>query len=489
MRLGLHQSVRLAQRLVQSPQMIQAMKILQLPALDLEARIQQELDENIMLERREEEAVTPDSEPQTSQESDDFTERDAIEKMLEDLERLDRDYGDGSRFTDSANAEDGDRKLAAMQNTPDVPKSMAEALTEELAFLDLTPRQRLIAEYLVRSLDERGYLRDDLDSLAAQCPLEPPEGAEPQAAALSVEEVLDVLTLLRELIHPGLGAQDLQEALLLQLDALDLSTSLPRSIVAGHLQDLERNRLPQIARETGASIEQVKSAIETLKTLDATPGADYGESRATVIHPDVLAGDLDGAFVVRLDRERQPRLTISRAYRELLKSADKGDDVESWLKKRLESARWFMDAIAQRQSTLERVARVVLTHQRPFFEKGLTALQPLRMQEVADEVGVHISTISRAVSGKYAQTPRGIFPLKFFFTGGTAAETGEVTSQGSIQQRIRELVESEDKKKPLSDEAIAKRLRESNDISIARRTVTKYRKMMSLPSSSQRKTF
>ncbi|MAF65749.1 MAG: RNA polymerase sigma-54 factor [Planctomycetes bacterium] len=469
--------------------MIQAMKILQLPALDLEARIQQELDENIMLERREEETAAAEAAPAAPEESAEFTERDAIDKMLEDLERLDRDYGDGSRVTGSGGAEDADRKLAAMQNAPDVPKSMAEALTEELAFLDLTLRQRSIAEYLVCSLDERGYLREDLEDLAAACPLEPIEDSDTPTDPIGVEEVLEVLTLLRELVHPGLGARDLRETLLLQIDSLDLSTPLPRTIVAGHLDDLERNRLPHIAHETGASIEQVKSAIETLKTLDATPGADYGESRASVIHPDVIAEDLDGEFVVRLDRERQPRLTLSRAYRELLKNADKGDDVESWLKKRLESARWFIDALAQRQSTLERVARVVLTHQRPFFEKGLTALQPLRMQEVADEIGVHISTVSRAVSGKYAQTQRGIFPLKFFFSGGTTADTGEVTSQGSIQERIRELIESEDKQKPLSDEAIAKRLQEDKGISIARRTVTKYRKMMSVPSSSQRRTY
>ncbi len=488
MRLGLHQSARLAQRLVQSPQMIQAMKILQLPALDLEARIQQELDENIMLERREEQDSAPEPDPAAPEEAGEFTERDAIEKMLEDLERLDRDYGDGSRVTGSG-IEDSDRKLAAMQNAPDVPKSMAEALTEELAFLDLTARQRSIAEYLVCSLDERGYLREDHEALAAGCPLEATEAGEAEPEPIGIEEVLEVLSLLRELIHPGLGARDLRETLLLQLDALELDSPLPRTIVAGHLEELERNRLPHIAHETGASIEQIKGAIETLKTLDATPGADYGESRASVIHPDVVAEELDGEFLVRLDRERQPRLTISRAYRELLKSAAKGDDVESWLKKRLESARWFIDALAQRQSTLERVARVVLLHQRPFFEKGLTALQPLRMQEVADEIGVHISTISRAVSGKYAQTPRGIFPLKFFFSGGTAADTGEVTSQGSIQERIRELVDGEDKRKPLSDEAIAERLRDDKGITIARRTVTKYRKMMSVPSSSQRRTF
>jgi len=472
--------------------MIQAMKILQLPALELEERIQQELDENLMLELKEpEEPAEVEGEPGNAEQAE-SGERAALQRMLEDLERLERDFGEGSRRAQLGDGEEGDRKLAAMQNTPDEPRTMAEALTEELAFLDLAPRPRALAEYLIHSLDDRGYLPDGPAELAAQFPFAgqgPAAGPAAETAAVSAEEIEAVLRELRELIHPGLGARDVRETLLLQIEAGGLESPLLRTLVSNHMEDLQQNRLPRISKATGQPIEAIKDAIETLKTLDLTPCADYGDARAAVILPDVIVEEVDGEYVVRLDRQRVPQLTLSRTYREILKKARKGDDVDAWLKKRLESARWFIDAVTQRQSTLERIARVIFERQRPFLDKGLSALQPLRMQEVADDVGVHISTVSRAVSGKYAQTPRGIFPLKFFFTGGTTKRSGEVTSQVSIQQRIKELVGVEDPQNPLSDEELARRLLEADNVRIARRTVTKYRKMLGLPSSSQRKRF
>ncbi|MCB9916196.1 MAG: RNA polymerase factor sigma-54 [Planctomycetes bacterium] len=500
MKLGLHQSARLDQRLVQSPQMIQAMKILQLGALDLLERIDQELVENPMLEEApreaEAEAEGGPREPSENRDSDSA----AVERMLDDLERIQRDFGDGTRAT-SGDGDEGDRKLAALANAPDEPHSMAEAMHEELAFLDLTDRERAIAEFVISSLDERGYLQDGIEELAADCPLAflhrgeegqelpPAPGDEPGDDEVSPEELNAVLIRLRGLIHPALGARDLREALLLQIDHFEQEDPLLRAIVSDHLEDVQQNRLPRIAKATGASLDEIKEALEHLKRLDPAPGAQYGGSTASVILPDVIVELVDGEYVVRLDRERVPRLQLSPTYRRLLESSQKGDEAQVWLKKRLESARWFIDAVAQRQSTLERIAVVIFRHQRPFLEKGLTALQPLRMQEVADEVGVHISTVSRAVSGKYAQTPRGIFPLKFFFTGGTTKGTGEVASQVSIQQYIKRLVEDEDPEHPLSDEELAKRLFEKHNVKIARRTVTKYRKLLDIPSSSVRKAF
>jgi RNA polymerase sigma-54 factor len=436
--------------------------------------------------------------------------------MLDDLERIERDFGDGTRAT-SGDGDEGDRKLAALANTPDVPHSMAEALHEELAFLDLGERERAIAEFLIFSLDERGYLNQSLEELAADCPLAfldvldedappatsneelpSPVDPEPQGDAeaapdceheVSPEEISAVLIRLRGLIHPALGAHDLREALLLQVDHFEEPDPLLRTIISDHLEDVQQNRLPRIAKATGADLEAIKLALEHLKRLDPSPGSEYGGTTATVIVPDVIVELIDGEYVVRLDRERVPRLQLSPTYRRLLEEAKKGDEAQVWLKQRLESARWFIDAVAQRQSTLERIANVIFERQRPFLDKGLTALQTLRMQEVADVVGVHISTVSRAVSGKYAQTPRGIFPLKFFFTGGTTKGTGEVASQVSIQQFIKKLVEEEDPQKPLSDEELGKRLLEKHNVKIARRTVTKYRKMLDIPSSSVRKAF
>ena len=526
---------------MQSPQMIQAMKILQLGTLDLQERIEQELVENPMLEEssgNDEAGGEASGEVSEREVERADPEREEVSRMLDDLESLQRDFGDGNRGS-GGDGEEGDRKLQALANAPSVPKTMAEALSEELAFIELSRRKRAIAEFLIFSLDERGYLPEDLESLAEQCPVavmegqtaarvapapdetdsdadsnstapaqEPsdadatqtdtPEAKAPEAPALpepsddapvTVEELQWVLDRLRALIHPALGARNLREALLLQVDRMEGAHPLLTKIIEDHLEDVQNNRLPRIVKSTGQPMESVQEALEHLRHLDPTPGAEYGETVATIIVPDVMVEEDEGEYVVRLERARIPRLQLSPTYRKLLEESAKGDGTQAWLKKRLESARWFIDAINQRQSTLERIANVIFVRQRPFLQKGLTALQPLRMQEVADEVGVHISTVSRAVNGKYAQTPRGIFPLKFFFTGGTKKETGEVASQVSIQQRIKDMVAREDKKKPLSDEEIAALLKERDNIQIARRTVSKYRKMLSIPSSSQRKSY
>ncbi|MBI5432227.1 MAG: RNA polymerase factor sigma-54 [Planctomycetes bacterium] len=461
------------QRLVQSPQMIQAMQILQLPAIDLEERIEQELTENPFLELAEPE---PDPEPEERT----AAEAGRVEALLEVLERRtnDREIGPPSR-SQGAYDEDGERKLEAMQNTPEKPKSLSEALMDELAFLELDERGRKIAEYLIWSLDEKGYLPQPREDLARDCGV---ENATP-------EELEAVLAAFREAIHPALGARDLRECLLLQLDASGIDTPLVRTLVVDHLEDITTNRLPRIAKATGRSIEDVKHAIETIRTLEPAPGAQYGEARTEVILPDVTVEEIDGRYEVRLNRARVREITLNPMYRQLLRQAKKGDGVQEWVKKRVEAARWFIDAVQQRHSTLQRIADAIFVRQHDFLDKGIKALKPLRMQEVADVVKVHISTVSRAVSGKYAETPRGIFPLKFFFTGGTANEDGEVESQAAIKQRIAELVSQEDPDSPLSDDQLAARLEERDRIHIARRTVTKYRKALSIPSSSQRRRF
>ena len=493
MRLGLHQSVRMEQRLTQSPQMIQAMQILQLSGLDLLDRIDQEMTENPFLEPAEPEKKTEEGEPGAA--PGDAADSDAstatgpdgeaaepfdggIEGMIEVLERYERDFGDGP-MTRTGSSEEADRKFEAMQNTPDSPKSVSEALIEQLPMLDLTPLGRELAEYLIYSLDHRGWLDQDLEQIAESCGI---EGA-------TVETLGWVLGELRSSIHPALGARDLRECLLLQLEHSPLSSPLAKTLLEDHLEDITTNRLPRIAKATGHSIEDVKHALETIRTLDPNPGADYGDEYATAIMPDVIVEEIDGKYEVRLTRSRIPNLTINPSYKKLLREARKGDGVQEWVKKRIESARWFIDAIHQRQSTLERIANVIFERQRGFLDKGIKGLVPLRMQEVADEVKVHISTVSRAVSGKHAQTPRGILPLKYFFTGGTRKESGGVASQTAIKERIRELVDQEDHDHPLSDDQLAALLERRDQIKIARRTVTKYRKALSIPSSSQRRTY
>jgi RNA polymerase sigma-54 factor len=465
------------QRLVQSPQMIQAMQILQLSSLDLQERIEQELTENPFLEEAEPEREEPAEGQSPETEARDPEER-GVQSMLEELERYDRDFGDGTR-TRVGSAEESDKKLEAMQNTPATYHSLGDALLDQLALLDLDDREREVAEYLIWSLDHRGYLPDPLEEIASDCPIE----------GIAVDELELMLERIRDAAHPAIGAPDLRSCLLLQLDAHDIEGELVRRLIADHLEDITMNRIPRIARETGHSLDEIKHAIETIRGLDPIPGREYGDPGAAVIHPDVIVEEIEGAYDVRLARQRVPELTISPSYKRLLLQAQEGDGVQEWVKKRLEAARWFIDAVHQRQSTLLRIAKSIFQRQEAFLDQGVKALKPLRMQEVADEAGVHISTVSRAVSGKYAQTPRGILSLKYFFTGGTAKASGEMTSQRSIKLRIQEMIEQEDGKNPLSDDEIAKRLESQDGIKIARRTVTKYRKALAIPSSSQRKTF
>ncbi len=455
------------QRLIQSPQMIQAMQILQLPALELEDRIEQELTENPFLELKEPQAEEPAG-----------GEDGGVEVMLDELERRSRDRIAPSRVRSSYDDE-GDKKFEAMQNTPEVPKSLSEALVDELANFEFDARGRAIAEYLIWSLDDKGYLTEPLEEIAVECGIE----------GVTVDELRSVLDVMRAATHPALGAHDLRECLLLQLDSHGIESPLVRTLIQNHLEDITTNRLPRIVKLTGHSMDEVKQAIDTIRTLDPVPGAQYGDSRATVILPDVTVEEVDGRYEVRLNRQRSTSLTLNPIYRQMLRQAKKGDGVQEWVKKRVEAARWFIDAIEQRQSTLQRIADCIFERQREFLDKGVKALKPLRMQEVADVVKVHISTVSRAVSGKYAQTPRGILPLKYFFTGGTQKESGEVASQASIKQRIAELVAQESRENPLSDDQLAALLEERDRIHIARRTVTKYRKALSIPSSSQRRQF
>ncbi len=475
MKLGLHQSARMEQRLLQSPQMIQAMQILQLSAADLEERIEHELTENPFLELKE----GGEAEPGGEGESEAAQGRsNAAENALAELEALERDR---RRLESPRSSYDGeaDKKLEAMQNTPDHPKSMAGALLGELSLLDLDAREHAIAEQLVFSLDQRGYLTRTLEEVAAEC----------GQVDVQVDDVSAVLETLRRSTHPALGARDLRESLLLQLGPPGEAPDLVWRMVSDHLDDIVTNRLPRIAKATGASMAEVNEALQTIRSLDPSPGADYGDERAAAITPDVIVEEIDGRAEVRLNRERVPALTLTPAYRELLKQAKRGDGAREWVKKRLESARWFLEAVAQRQSTLLRIAKEMFARQRGFLERGAAGMAPMRMQEIADQVGVHISTVSRAVSGKYVQTPRGTYALKFFFTGGTQTEGGDIASQASIQQTLAELVAQEDPKNPLSDDQLAELLEQRAHVKIARRTVTKYRKALSIPASVQRRVY
>ena len=305
MKLGLHQSARMEQRMIQSPQMIQAMQILQLSAQDLTERVEQELSENPFLEMVEPgqdlasdgvaaAAPTEVAGGTTAPEQGSGLDL-APEGPGEGFERYEREWDPVRRVRDNG---EGDRKMEAMANTPDAPKSVAEALIDQLAFLDLDERGRRQAEYMVYSLDSRGYLEESLEEIAIECQ------STPELAGTTAEELANVLRELRNVIHPAIGARDLKECLLLQLEASGADEPLVRALIDNHLEDITTNRLPRIAKSTGRTLEEVKTAIETMRSLDPAPGGDFGENTAAVITPDVAVEEIDGKFEVRLTRQR-----------------------------------------------------------------------------------------------------------------------------------------------------------------------------------------
>jgi len=471
--------------MVQSPQLIQAMQILQLPLLDLQGRIEQELLENPFLEVAEpppEETTNGNAAPERpAATTPEPVPTDWEPRAVQTLEAFERLAGERPPRRPRGSDENEEARQEALANTPEMPRTIADHLRPQLGFLELSEKELAIAEYLISSLDPRGYLRAPIEEIAS----------DPELATTS-EEVARVIEKLRPLGPPGLFAHDVRECLLLQLAAHYgplAPQTLEYQLVERHLEDVAMNRLPKIAREREQSIEDVKEAVETIRHLNPNPaGGDVFEPNAAVV-PDVVIQEVDGKYELRLERGSVPELRVSGDIAKLLEQAKNDEKVHQFLERKYQSARWFKEAVERRRVTLEKICRAILERQKEFLERGAEGLRPLRMQEVADEVGVHISTVSRAISGKYVDTPRGVFPLKYFFVGGTVTEDGEYESQTAIKELVRRIIEKEDPKNPLSDEEIGKMLAASNGVPIARRTVTKYRKALKIPASSQRKVY
>ncbi|MBK8978155.1 MAG: RNA polymerase factor sigma-54 [Planctomycetes bacterium] len=264
---------------------------------------------------------------------------------------------------------------------------------------------------------------------------------------------------------------------------------LTRRIVADHLDDLAMNKLPKIAKETESTIEDVKESWAFLRdNLNPHPGAAFSDPRNSSVTPDVIVDEVDGRFEVRTERGSIPELTISASYKNILKEARQDPKIHEYLRRKIESAKWFIEAVHQRQNTIQRIATEIVARQEDFLRNGWQALRPMKMQDVADAVGVHISTVSRALSGKYIQTPQGVMEMKRFFSGGTVTDSGELVSQQAVKLKLREIVEQEDKQQPLSDDQLVDELAKQG-VKIARRTVTKYRKALGIESSTRRKEF
>jgi RNA polymerase sigma-54 factor len=482
--------MRLEQRMVLAPRMIQSMEILQLPILALQERIEQELNNNPVLEI-EEEPSSEDTEPGEQASSEDMNEKDLVvdtdNNKAEDFERLEsldddfKDYMEQSEsFYPRRRAEETDAKLQALKNTAAPSQSLHEYLTDQWGLVEAEAGVKKAGGRIIDYIDERGYLSVRVEQLRNK-----------DKAGFTLDDLKQALELVQKLDPAGVGARDLKECLLIQMSQSTEEMSFEIGLITEHMGDLLENRLPDIARKMGCSIEQINRAVERMSRLDTSPGLQVGQNRNHAVTADVIVEPSDDVvgFSVRLAGSDLPRLRISDYYLKMAKDNKVVEKTRTFLKNNIRSAQWIMDAIEQRKSTLLKVTRAVVKYQRAFFEKGQLHLQPLPMSKVAAEVGVHLATVSRAVAGKYVQCSWGILPLRKFFSGGTEDDTGKAHSWEAIRAQLQQIIDAEDKTRPLSDDQIRKKLAEGGIKNLARRTIAKYRNLLNIPAARFRKKY
>lgn len=497
MQLNMNVSQRMEQTMRLAPRMIQSMEILQLPIMALEERIRQELDENPALELKEptleelqanEEA--PAAEEKTPDPDGELVIDDAGELDFNRLEALSQDYGEAfseeHRPSRNGMEDEGDRKHDAMSNMPSRPQSLNDYLSEQLTFIESAGDLPDLVRYLIANLDENGYL-----TLAGE-KVEPDQlltvlAERYPGRTITAAELEQALRVLQKFDPLGVGARDPQECLLLQVTPETPHADVVRALIQHHFEDVAYNRLPVIQRKTGFDIAAIKEGIEVLRHLNPKPGAAFHSENIPYVVPDIIVERTEaGEYDVRLVDDWVPTVHIPRHVVELAKNREADPKTKEYLKRKIQAAQWLMESIEQRRGTLEKVTRAIIQHQRAFLDKGPDFIEPLKMQQIADHVGVHVTTVSRAVDDKWVQTPRGIFPLKRFFGGGTHTSSGEDVAWEKIKNKLLELIGNEDKANPLSDEELVTKLQDEG-YPVARRTVTKYRKMLDIPSSRQRK--
>jgi RNA polymerase sigma-54 factor len=484
--------MRMDMRMKLAPRMIQSMEILQLPLMALEERIEQELQANPVLERKTSDYESPDLTPvagipqeavppetQTTEQKQEISDRE-IEAYMRDQ----ADWSSLNRGTRGRVNGERDAKMDAMANTAARNASLQEELIGQWDLVEVDDRIRRAGYHLIDWVSDDGYLRDPIEKMGEHLP-----------DGLTIKDLQDAIPVLQDRLEPvGICARSLQECLLLQIAALErdkgLDLTVPQAIVSTYLHDLEMNRLPQIARKSGFTIEQINQAKEFLKHLNARPGTLLGESRVPTVSPDALVerDEETGEYTVRLTDEHAPRLYINEIYKRMAKTKSVDNKTREFIANNIRNARWLIESIEQRRNTLLRVLRVVVEAQKEFLDHGPQFMKPLPMIGVADQLGIHVGTVSRAVAEKYIQTPRGIFPLRMFFTGGTENAEGEAMSWDAVKAKLTEIIEKEDKTNPLSDDEIVVKLKEQG-IELARRTVAKYRKIGNIPPARRRRVF
>lgn len=494
MKMAMTGQMRLEQRMKLAPRMIQAMEILQLPLLALQEKIEAELNSNPVLETVEErDESIPGDIDDTEPQDNPFETRELIvgdeADRTDDFERLEQLEATEAGFTDymesvSAGAlrraaAEPDKKLEALHNTAAQEASLNDSLHEQWRLVDAPELVKIAGDLIIDYIDEKGYLTVRLEQLHNK-----------DKHPFSMEHLYAALELIQKLEPAGVGARDLKECLLIQMRQFPDDMSFETRLVEEHWNELLENKLPQIAKKMNCTIEQINAAIQRMSKLDTSPGLGIGRDDNHPITADIIVEPSeDGGYSVRLTDTSVPNLRVNRFYAKMARDRAVDQKTRDFLMQNIRSAQWFMDAIEQRKRTLLRVAEEIVNYQRDFFDKGQLYLKPLPMAAVADRIGVHIATVSRAVAGKYMQCPQGVLPLRSFFNGGKENDEGHAHSWNAVKAKLQQIVDEEDKSNPLNDDEIREKLAQSGMDNIARRTVAKYRKILNIPTARFRKKY
>jgi len=473
-------SLRQSQRVVMTPLLQQAIQLLQLSTLELQDVVQKELLENPLLEE-----VTPDT-PETTDApvTPDSPPAPTVEQITEappTTERQTDDLPFDFNAVMSADDDHEERSLVSQEDREDLPfenvvrthLSLADHLEEQLRYASEDAAVRRIGAQIIGNLDEDGYLRAELEEIAQRC------GA-------TAEEVARVLELVQGFDPPGVAARSIQECLLLQLKRDPLPDPVSVEIIETYFDDLSRRRYQDIARAMKLPVDRIMESVEEIMGLEPKPGRRFGGNDSRYIVPDVFVYKLGNDYTIVLNEDGIPRLRVNSLYRSLLRGAGSGDEAKQYVEQKLRSALWLIKSVDQRQRTLRKVTQSIVKFQREFLDRGLPHLRPLSLRDVGEDIGMHESTISRVTTNKYVETPQGLFELKFFFHSGIASGDGEMVSSVSVKKMIQDILAAEDSAKPQSDQEVAHAL-QKRGLTIARRTVAKYREELGILPSHQRR--
>ena len=486
MRPGLGQHTQLKQELKINPRLYQAMDLLYMPLLDLQQHLKQELLNNPFLEMVEPE---DDEEEEGTEETAEETPAEAEKKDSEEID-WEEILLDG--FDTGGRREEHEEREYYEPVTVD-SRDLGDHLREQVALLELTPRQALLADEFIGNVAEDGYLACSLEQITqgvndvVKAAAEASERDDEELPFYTMAESEEMLGIIQGLDPAGVGARDLRECLMLQLREAGLEQSVPYRLVRDCYDELINHRWSEISKRFGISPSDVQRAADEIAKLDPKPGLVYSDRSDNYIIPDLIVDKIDGKYHVFLNDANFPRLKLSRVYQEIARDKKKFDgENKEFISNKLNSANWMIQAIEQRRQTMLKVMNYIVERQRDFFEKGVQYLKPLTLREVAEVISMHESTVSRVTNEKFVQTPRGVLPLKFFFSSGLSTTDGEDVSARGIKAQIEKLVAEEDPKHPLTDQAIVNILKETG-VQIARRTVAKYRDQLGVLSARMRK--